>query len=168
MTKFNSAQQSYKAGDFYGFGLNMGEALDELVLKSPVQKYIKDEQAYEFLSGFMDGLLHLPIDRMHIYNRIDGLGHIIMGPVFKIMHKFEQSDPNLTNLGILTDEVWMGFHEFTHIFLGGGQGLIRKQVITQPQLDHINDYVPCLSKGHFTIENTQDVIGLMRNALVYY
>ncbi len=61
----------------------MGEAFDEVVKKSPGTKKLRDEQAYEFLCGYMDGLLHKPLERVNIYNRMDQMGPVIMGPVIK-------------------------------------------------------------------------------------
>jgi hypothetical protein len=31
----------------------------------------------------MDGLLHLPLERVNIYNRVDNLGNLVMNPVIK-------------------------------------------------------------------------------------
>jgi len=61
----------------------LGQAFDEVLLKSPSKKKLRDEQAYEFLCGYLDGLLHLPIERVNIFNRIDNLGSIVMNPVLK-------------------------------------------------------------------------------------
>jgi hypothetical protein len=74
----------------------MGQSLDEIFLKSPAKKKLRDEQAYEFLCGYFDGLLHLPIDRSMIYNGIDTLGNMIMGPVIKTIQSFEVSESSDT------------------------------------------------------------------------
>lgn len=81
--KFNVAWTAYKSENFFDFGRYLGEALDEVFLKSQSKKKLKDEQAYEFLCGYMDGLLHLPLERVNIYNRIDNLGSMVMNPVVK-------------------------------------------------------------------------------------
>ena len=107
-----------------------GEAFDEIVLKSPAKKKLRDEQAYEFLCGYMDGLLHLPLERVNIYNRVDNLGNLVMNPVIKTIQQFETADRTLVQMGALSDGVWMGLHEFQHAFLDSGSALVRKKAIT--------------------------------------
>ncbi len=81
--KFNLGIQAYEAQNYFDFGRFLGEAFDEVALKSPAMKKERDEQAYEFLCGYMDGLLHEPLERVNIFNRIDQMGPMIMGPVIK-------------------------------------------------------------------------------------
>jgi hypothetical protein len=129
--RFNLAMQAIRNADYFNFGIYLGEALDEVVLKSPAKKKLRDEQGYEFLCGYMDGLLHLPLERVNIYNRMDNMGSLIMSPLIKIFKSFE-SDSALVSLGALSDRVWMGLHEFQHAFTDSGNALVRKKAITQP------------------------------------
>lgn len=43
MKKFSLGWQSYKQTDFFDFGMYLGEAFDEVVLKSPAKKKLRDE-----------------------------------------------------------------------------------------------------------------------------
>ena len=88
LKKYNLSWNAFKARNYFDFGRYLGEALDEVILKSPAKKKLRDEQAYEFLCGYMDGLLHLPLERVNIYNRVDNLGNMIMGPVIKTIQHF--------------------------------------------------------------------------------
>lgn len=95
LKKFNLGWEAYKLTNFFDFGMYFGEAFDEVVLKSPAKKKLRDEQGYEFLCGYMDGLLHLPLERVNIYNRVDNLGNMVMNPVIKTIQQFETADRTL-------------------------------------------------------------------------
>jgi hypothetical protein len=166
--KFNLSWTAYHTSNYFDFGRYLGEALDEVLLKAPMKKKLRDEHAYEFLCGYMDGLLHLPLERGNMYNRIDNMGHMIMGPVIKTIQEFETADRTLSKMSSLSEGVWMGLHEFQHVFADNGSALVRKKAISKPQLDHINDYSKCLNKSMFNSQNAQETINLMHKAAGYY
>jgi hypothetical protein len=115
--KFNLGMQAYTAHNYFDSGRFWGEAFDEVVRKSPATKKLRDEQAYDFLCGYMDGLLHAPLERVNIYNRMDQMGPMIMGPVMKTCNQVQMqhhSQPNLIGVG---DGIWMGLMEFKHSFI---------------------------------------------------
>jgi hypothetical protein len=115
--KFNLGMQAYTAHNYFDCGRFWGEAFDEVARKSPATKKLRDEQAYDFLCGYMDGLLHAPLERVNIYNRMDQMGPVIMGPVMKTCTQVKmqhQSQPNLMGVG---DGIWMGLMEFKHSFI---------------------------------------------------
>ena len=167
LKKFNAGWAAYRSKDFFNFGMYMGEAMDEVVLKSPAKKKLKDEQAYEFLCGYMDGLLHL-LERVNIYNRVDNLGNLVMSPVIKTIQQYEKLDRPALQMGALSTGVWQGLHEFQHAFLDSGSALVRKKAITQPQLDHITDHVKCLDQSMFNTDNQREVVNLMATAASYF
>lgn len=43
LRKFTLGFNAYKAADYFEFGRYLGEALDEVVLKSPAKKKLRDE-----------------------------------------------------------------------------------------------------------------------------
>ena len=135
--KFSLAMQARTARNFFDCGRFLGEAFQEVFLKSPAIKKQRDEQAYEFLCGYIDGLLHEPLQRVNIYNRMDQMGTIVMGPVIKTIQQYKMQEKGLIERNILGDGVWMGLMEFKHSFLDSGRALVRKKALTQAQLDHI-------------------------------
>lgn len=68
----------------------------------------------------------------------------------------------------MNEGVWKGLHEFQHAFMDSGSALVKKKAITQPQLDHINDYIRCMNKIQYTSDNSKDVISIMQKAGNYY
>jgi hypothetical protein len=54
--KISDAVTSYKSGDYYNFGKDIGEALDEVFFKSSATKSTYDENAYDYLNGYFLGL----------------------------------------------------------------------------------------------------------------
>ena len=85
LKKFNFAIQAYRSHNYFDFGEFLGEAFDEIVRTNTTRKNIRDEQAYEFFCGYMDGLLKEPIERVYIYNKIDQMGALLMEPVDKVV-----------------------------------------------------------------------------------
>ena len=79
--KFYLGIEAMRKTDFFDFGRYLGEAFNEVLLKAPAKKKLRDVQAYEFLCGYLDGLLHMPVERVNIYNRVENLGNMVMGPV---------------------------------------------------------------------------------------
>ena len=167
--KFSLAMQARSARNFFDSGRFIGEAFQEVVLKSPAIKKLRDEQAYEFLCGYMDGLLHEPLQRVNIYNRMDQMGTIVMGPVIKTIQQYKMQEKGLLERTILGDGVWMGLMEFKHSFLDSGRALVRKKALTQAQLDHIKNHMQCLEKKRFVQEtNAQDIVMLTGKAAQLY
>lgn len=85
---------------------------------------------------------------------MDNLGSLVMSPIIKTIQNFN-SDSALVSLGALSDSVWVGLHEFQHAFTDSGNALVRKKAITQPQLEHILDFIRCLDKSRFTYVNSK-------------
>jgi len=54
--KITEAILADKSGDYFTFGKLVGEALNDIIIKSPAIKNIKDERAYDFLAGFIQSI----------------------------------------------------------------------------------------------------------------
>lgn len=79
--------------------------------------------AYHFLKGFFEGL-KISIDEEKLYNGINDIGLMYVGPLNQLMEELKKSN------GAPNQRVWMMMHEVSHSFLEGGQILIAKGAIT--------------------------------------
>jgi len=121
--KLYTAASYYLKADYYHFGQEVGEALDE------VEKYTTkaemDTNAYDFLDGFLSAsVINVEFDRQTLYNNIDGLGEMIWGP---IKQQFLQYQNNKNN----TSAIYMSIHEISHSFLEGVNSLVAKGALTE-------------------------------------
>lgn len=89
LSKIQASIEAYKAYHYFAFGTYLGEALDEVFMKTmqysngvePELKHRYDEKAYSFLTGFFSGIDGLQVDSESLYNGIDGKGAMLVGPV---------------------------------------------------------------------------------------
>lgn len=80
--KIMNAMVAYEEGDYFSFGMYLGQAMDEVFLKAPYSKKESDVKAYDFFSGFYSLIpATSPLDKMHLYNNIDDFGDTIMSPL---------------------------------------------------------------------------------------
>jgi len=123
--KISSALTAYQNKDYYTFGLYIGQALDAVVLKSPIPKKLMDYRAYEFLDGYMGQVEGVNLDRETLYNNIDGKGAMIYGPVDSVMREFTQSN------GVMTQRAKIAVHDVAHIFNEGGDVLYAYGILSE-------------------------------------
>ena len=89
--RFMSGMTQYRSGNFYEFGKLMGDALTEMVNKSPYIKRPEDENAYEFLEKFFEGL-QMKVSDMNLFNRIDGVGAWVLEPMEGTLREFAKKN----------------------------------------------------------------------------
>jgi hypothetical protein len=113
MKEISSATSAYGQGQYFDFGEHLGKALDEVFFKTTQSndgqttgliKRPSDEHAYDFLSGLFSELLPT-YDEQLLYNKIDGKGSMVWGPVQGLLKDFEKSGH------VLDKHFWLSMHE---------------------------------------------------------
>lgn len=73
----------------------MGEAMDEVFLSTkPMMKSERDENAFYFLTGFLNSMGFADkYDEETLYNNIDGIGKLVIGPLELAMKALSEEKP---------------------------------------------------------------------------
>lgn len=159
--KIAGAVTSFLNSDYYNFGVQLGQAMDEVFLKAPYPKKQTDLNAYEFFQGFYHGLdTDSQLENQQLYNNIDGLGIMIYGPIQESMQEF-------TEQGNLNDESLMVLHEVSHTLLEGSTSMVAKGAITEENRQDLTRYGECLSSLNPKAED-EELQALLYKAYVYF
>lgn len=141
--KISTGINYYHSGDYFHFGQQMGEALDEVVLKSKSTKQQMDFDTYSFLEGFFAASkANYGVDNQQLYNNIDGLGIMVFGPIYGAMEDFKQNSNK-----DLKQTVWMGLHEISHSLLEGSESMVAKNAITAADKAEIQKVAMCMNSN---------------------
>jgi len=102
-------------------------ALEEIVIKAPQTKPLTDFNAYDFESGFTivyDPKGNFGVDNQNLYNKIDGVGGMIITPINDALVGYDPASSNSYETG-------MALHSISHFLLEGSLSLFNAGAITQ-------------------------------------
>ena len=166
--KISKAITAYQNGEYFEFGKNIGFALTEVFFKTSaisgqsVLKSTIDEQAYDFVNGFITSIEGANFDNQALYNEIDGKGGFVIGPVKQAMESLSRSE------GTLNQKVWIKLHEVEHIFMEGGDFLISSGIVAAESLNIIRGRFECIDEENINETNRAYVEAHIANTLQYF